>query len=312
MGNTSSTTPTEEIAAKPKPADQREYPRTGPSAPTECPMHTSNPDKTAPSTVTAKQVIPSECPMHASNVDKPKVESKPIPSDCPMHASNVDSNKENELDPTNMMPPANQRPSPGQPFLLNINRQTSTIPRGGEDHVGKNWQYPSEQMFWNAMLRKGWRWDKDALSQQDMSHIIRIHNTNNERAWDEIMMWEAFHPECEQPKLLKFGGRAKDYSPRARFRALMGNDLPFDRHDWIIDRNGKPVRYIIDYYDIGDENGYKTGEFVELDVRPAFDSFGAAFDRSRVAMLRKAAGVYQWWKGAPEEQALPPASSETS
>jgi len=28
--------------------------------------------------------------------------------------------------------------------------------------------------------------------------------------------------ECTEPKLLKFGGRAKDYSPRARFRALMG------------------------------------------------------------------------------------------
>ena len=89
------------------------------------------------------------------------------------------------------------------------------------------------------------------------------------------------------------------------------NDLPFDRHDWIIDRNGKQVRYIIDYYDIGDENGYKTGEFVELDVRPAFDSFGAAFDRSRVALLRKAAGVYQWWKGVPEEPAAP-ASNDAS
>ena len=52
------------------------------------------------------------------------------------------------------MPPPNQRPSLGQPFSLNTNRQISTIPRGGE-HDGKNWQYPSEQMFWNAMLRKG-------------------------------------------------------------------------------------------------------------------------------------------------------------
>jgi len=52
------------------------------------------------------------------------------------------------------MPPPNQRPSAGQPFILNTNRQTSNIPRGGENE-GKNWQYPSEQMFWNAMLRKG-------------------------------------------------------------------------------------------------------------------------------------------------------------
>ncbi len=28
-------------------------------------------------------------------------------------------------------------------------------------------------------------------------------------------------------------------------------ELPFDRHDWIVERCGKEVRYIIDYYDGG-------------------------------------------------------------
>lgn len=285
MGATSSV-PTEEAAARVSPKDQRTLPGAVASKPPpECPMHTSN------------KTLPSDCPMHAGAA--PPNESTAPPSSCPMHA---DNSKENDIDPLNMMPPPNQRPSPGQPFLLNTNRQISNIPRGGE-HEGKNWQYPSEQMFWNAMLRKGWRWEKEALSQDDMQHIINIHNTNNERAWQEILLWESFHPECESPKLLKFGGRAKDYSPRARLRALMGNDLPFDRHDWVIDRSGKQVRYVIDYYDIGDENGYKTGEFVELDVRPAYDSFGAVIDRSRAALLRKAAGIYQWWKGQPEEAA---------
>lgn len=46
------------------------------------------------------------------------------------------------------------------------------------------------------------------------------------------------------------------------------------------------MRYIIDYYDIGDEEDYKTGEFVHLDVRPAIDSSTAALDRMRVALLR--------------------------
>lgn len=280
MGSTSSVP--EEASAKNIAHDERTL--TGPAIPpAECPMHASNVEK---------KPLPSDCPMHAS-VAQPTAP----PSGCPMHESNT---KENDIDPLNMMPPPNQRPSPGQPFSLNTNRQTSNIPRGG-DHEGQKWQYPSEQMFWNAMLRKGWRWEKDALSQDDMKHIIGIHNANNERAWEQILMWESFHPEAENPKLLKFGGRAKDYSPRARLRALMGYDLPFDRHDWIVDRNGRKVRYIIDYYDIGDENGYKTGEFVELDVRPAYDSFGSVIDRSRVAMLQKAAGLYQWWKGQPEE-----------
>ena len=76
--------------------------------------------------------------------------------------------------------------------------------------------YPSQQMFWNAMLRKGWRWKDDDLSQQvssyslkratsflsinleqDMAHIIRIHNINNEAAWKEVLMWEALHAKVQ-------------------------------------------------------------------------------------------------------------------
>eukprot|EP00118_Oscarella_pearsei_P004945 m.21983 g.21983 ORF g.21983 m.21983 type:complete len:135 (+) comp28258_c0_seq3:3-407(+) len=91
--------------------------------------------------------------------------------------------------------------------------------------------------------------------------------------------------ECRNPKLKSFGGRAKDYSPRARIRQWMGYELPFDRHDWIIDRCGRDVRYIIDYYDGGaaDENN-KT--FTRMDVRPALDSFQAFIDRARVAIWR--------------------------
>ena len=51
------------------------------------------------------------------------------------------------------MPPPNQIPAPDQPFALPQARQESKIPRAGSE---KNWVYPSEQMFWNAMLRKGY------------------------------------------------------------------------------------------------------------------------------------------------------------
>ena len=74
-------------------------------------------------------------------------------------------------------------------------------------------------------------------------------------AWQEVLKWEALHAEeCTNPKLKSFGGKATDYSPRARFRQLMGYQLPFDRHDWIVDRAGKEVRYVIDYYDVGEVN----------------------------------------------------------
>ena len=34
----------------------------------------------------------------------------------------------------------------------------------------------------------------------------------------------------------------------ARFASWFGSGLPFDRHDWIVDRCGQEVRYIIDFY----------------------------------------------------------------
>ena len=78
-------------------------------------------------------------------------------------------------------------------------------------------------MFWNAMLRKGWRWKEEDIKQKDMQDIIMIHNANNEQAWLEVLKWEALHAkECGNPKLKSFGGRAKDYSPRARIRHWMG------------------------------------------------------------------------------------------
>lgn len=51
------------------------------------------------------------------------------------------------------MPAPNQKPSLGQPFTLSTQREKSTIPKAQCN--GETWEYPSAQMFWNAMLRKG-------------------------------------------------------------------------------------------------------------------------------------------------------------
>lgn len=61
-------------------------------------------------------------------------------------------------------------------------------------------------------------------------------------------------------------------------------ELPFDRHDWIVDRCGKDVRYIIDYYDSRIID--KDYNFVILDVRPAMDSWENIWDRMKVAYWR--------------------------
>merc|ERR1711936_1392219 len=190
----------------------------------------------------------------------------------------------------------NQRPSPDQPFALPIERQKSSIPKAG---TNETWTYPSQQMFWNAMLRKGWRWkEEDTIDPNTMADIIKIHNRNNEDAWQEVLKWEALHAnECGDPKLKSFGGKATAFSPRARFRNLMGYELPFDRHDWIIDRNGKEVRYVIDYYDVGDPVNTENHSFAVLDVRPAIDSLDAVWDRMKVAWWR--------WRYATSEELEP-------
>ncbi|KAK6639780.1 hypothetical protein RUM43_008055 [Polyplax serrata] len=220
-------------------------------------------------------VHPLECPIRKKSSDK-------FISECPISASS-------DFNFSNMMESPNQQPAPDQPFPLSNKRQISSIPKTD----GSYWVYPSQQMFWNAMLRKGWRWKEDDIKPKDMDDIIKIHNANNEAAWQEVLKWEALHAkECNCPRLKSFGGKATSYSPRARIRHLMGYEYPFDRHDWIIDRCGKEVRYIIDYYDGGDvDPNYK---FALLDVRPAMDSFENIWDRMKVAYWR--------WVYAPAEE----------
>ena len=131
-----------------------------------------------------------------------------------------------------------------------------------------------------------------------MTDIIKIHNINNELAWREVMKWELLHRnECpEGPRLKRFGGKASDYSPRARIRSWMGYELPFDRHDWVVDRCGTEVRYVIDYYDGNLDQS--SGKFALLDVRPAIDSIEAVWDRMRATWWR--------WTYKPEERATTP------
>jgi len=205
---------------------------------------------------------------------------EPCPCNC---SAPKGQNCDTPLDPLNMMPTPNQQPASDQPFSLSTQREVSTIPRA--DGKDPKWVYPSEQMFWNAMLRKGWRWKEEDIGQNDMKHIIRIHNANNEQVWNEILKWEALHVrECGEPKLVSFRGRATDLSPRARLRCWLGYEAPFDRHDWIVDRCGKQVRYIIDFYDGGPVDS--AGVFTLLDSRPALDSFSAVRDRVSVCLWR--------------------------
>lgn len=149
-----------------------------------------------------------------------------------------------------------------------------------------HWVYPSESQFFSAMARKSYN-----PSAPDMSSIIPIHNAVNERTWHHILRWERGRggEACGGPKLVSFQGDASKISPRAWWLStIWGYQKPFDRHDWVVERCGKRVDYIIDFYEgkagapsrsVGSEASAKKGGALGgpvsfyLDVRPKLNSF---------------------------------------
>lgn len=129
-----------------------------------------------------------------------------------------------------------------------------------------------------ALKRKG---KGDDVQEEDMEAVVHTHNSMNEITWQKVMAWESLHwTECGYPKLLRFRGRPDDLSPLARIRSLFDGRLPFDRHDWYIDRCGKEVRYVIDFYFDDEKAG--SEEAFEIVARPAIDTPAAVIDRMKM------------------------------
>src|ERR1700734_505213 len=83
-----------------------------------------------------------------------------------------------------LIPKHNPKPSESYGYNgpLSTDRETSSIPKADEG----NWVYPSEAQFFAAMARKNHN-----PQTTDMKTIVPIHNAVNERAWGEIIKWEA-------------------------------------------------------------------------------------------------------------------------
>ena len=96
------------------------------------------------------------------------------------------------------------------------------------------------------MKRKNWD-----PQQEDMKVIVPIHNLVNERAWKHILMWKTLcrrhTTKCGGITLTSFKGDLKKLTPRAWLKSIFGYDKPFDRHDWLINRCGVEVEYVIDF-----------------------------------------------------------------
>jgi len=216
------------------------------------------------------------------------------------------------IDPTNHMPAvANQLPAPTQTIELSTERVQSNIPKGGTE--GETWTYPSPQMFYNALARKG-KLTQSAESAEDeqimMETVVALHNNMNETTWSKVLEWEELlssskehnnktHEQNEEgsgPKLLRFCGRPSDLSPKARLKNwIFGHPLPFDRHDWTVVRpNGEEARYVIDYYhdeagdsDIPALNDRGVVKNILVDVRPALDAPTSLYHRAVLMPLAR-------------------------
>ena len=177
------------------------------------------------------------------------------------------------------------KPSPNQRLALSTLPIASSIPRSGTDPATAAahtvWTFPSPQRFYNAMLKKGW-----SPNEHDMPAVVSIHNTVNEHTWARVSAMErSLHPNCRDVRLARFRGRPNDLSVKARVAGVvMGAERPFDRHDWVVDRCGKEVRYVIDFYG-GRESELSGGQAaaVHIDARPAIDDVGGLYDRLRLA-----------------------------
>lgn len=139
-----------------------------------------------------------------------------------------------------------QSRAPNQTVSLPVSRETSSIPRG--DTEG-NWEYPSPQQMYNAMLRKGYT----DTPQDAVESMVAVHNFLNEGAWAEIVGWERRfsrglrrgwemcrigeeNAEAEtakesndavnQPRLVRFMGRPKDITPKAAVLQALGYVYP--------------------------------------------------------------------------------------
>ncbi|RKF65606.1 Cytochrome c heme lyase [Golovinomyces cichoracearum] len=247
---------------------------------------------------------PSGCPMHRSSSDVTTKKAPYQPLSTSRSVNNAGT-KYSVYNPLNyMFSEISQLPAKDQAASLPTEREISTIPKGtGEG----NWQYPSPQQMYNALLRKGYT-DTDVTAVESM---VGVHNYLNEGAWAEIVEWERKfgrglkkgweictrgeenkgnlvedQKELPQPSLLSFMGRPNDMTPKAAifqflskiYPSRFGSKPPFDRHDWLVQRQheGKSqnVRYVIDYYEGPDD---PNGEPVfYLDVRPAATPLGAA------------------------------------
>ena len=167
------------------------------------------------STVITNKYLKAGCPMHKSSDPRAIAAAKATQtpslstssSSCtylsnqqnkPANQTDAQESLLSRLNPLNRMPAfISQDRAAGQTIVLPRERELSSIPKGrpnfvddssdgsGGDDTG-NWEYPSPQQMYNAMLRKGYT----DTPEDAVESMVAVHNFLNEGAWAEIIEWE--------------------------------------------------------------------------------------------------------------------------
>lgn len=206
----------------------------------------STPSASAPEPSSACPIKPADRPADSPFYVPPKSSSS-------SQAAPVAETKHStlsKLNPLNyMFASLSQERAPNQTVDLGVDREMSSIPRGDSDG---NWEYPSPQQMYNAMLRKG----HTDTPQDAVEAMVAVHNFLNEGAWNEIVDWERIFSrglstgweKCRRgeeniplelakevyfgtanttrPRLVKFQGRPQELTPKAQFFQALGRLYP--------------------------------------------------------------------------------------
>jgi len=171
---------------------------------------------------------------------------------------------------------------------------TGKIPSTGRGNSsdGLNWLNPSPNQLYRALRR-----NEKPIEPEDAPMVSHVHEHVTEFTWASIMEYENLHmSQCKTSRLSRFYGMDGIYSHKAKILSTLGMaPKPFDRHDWIVDRCGKEIKYIIDYYSY-EEVDTKTGEAEVsyfIDARPA-PTLGGLYDRTSLAYIKWKGGE-KWW-----------------
>ena len=154
-------------------------------------------------------------------------------------------------------------------------RHPSRVPAAGRGNSedGTHWMNPSASQLFHACQRK-----QKPMAEQDKDSVALIHGEVIEKTWNEVLRFEQLHfSQCAAPKLSSFSGLQGRPSAKAKLLQRFGYALPWDRHDWLVDRCGQEIRYIIDYH-----HGLDERQPYIIDCRPDLTRFSNLMDRITV------------------------------